>query len=277
MKVVMVLGGGGAKAIAHAGAWKAVVEAGMEVVEAVGTSMGAVMGAVLAQGTTPDQLLQKTRSLGPNDVAALDRLALLKGVFAANILKPDALRRTISRLVTATSFEQLRIPLTVTAVDVDSGELVLFGARGNVGARHAAPLHEILYASCSLPLYFPPAEINGRRLVDGGLRAVLPLAVAAKIPADVVVAVHVGSGFDEKPSPSATTQRLPPPLIRTHDSAMRIFMAAQTETAIEAWPSGAPRLVVVRPVAERGATFAVGQSERYFEAGYRETARRLDS
>ena len=273
MKAVVVLGGGGAKAVAHAGAWKALVESGAEIVEVVGTSMGAVMGAALVQGTSPDQLLETARSLGSKDVATLDRLALLKGVFAANILKPDALRQTIARLVPATTFEALRIPLTVTTTDLDTGELVLFGARG----RAPAPLPDVLYASCALPLYFPPAEINGRRLADGGLRAVLPLAVAATIPADVVVAVHVGSGFDEQPPPSSTaSNRPPPPLLRAHDSAIRILMAAQTERAIAAWPAGAPRLVVVRPVAERGATFAVGQSDRYFAAGYEETVRRLD-
>jgi len=271
LKAVLVLGGGGAKAIAHLGVWKAVVGVGAEVVEVVGTSMGAVMGAALAQGTSPDELLEKARSLGPKDVASIDRLALLKGVFAANILKPDALRRTIARLAPATSFDQLRIPLTVTATDVDSGELVLYGRRGA-----PAPLHEVLYASCALPLYFPPAVIDGRRLMDGGFRAVLPLAVAARIPADVVIAVHVGSGFDDAPAPrSGASQRPPPALLRAHDSAIRILMAAQTEHAIEAWPKDAPRLVVIRPVAERGATFAVGQSERYFAAGYEATKQRL--
>jgi hypothetical protein len=54
-------------------------------------------------------------------------------------------------------------------------------------------------------------------------------------------------------------------------------MAAQTERAVEAWPASAPRLVMVRPVAERGATFAVGQSDRYFTAGYEAAKRALRS
>jgi NTE family protein len=160
--------------------------------------------------------------------------------------------------------------LTVTATDLDSGELVLFGGP-EVG------LHDALYASCALPLYFPPLVINGRRLADGGLRAVLALDVARRIPADLVVAVHVGPGFDEPPVPSATALKrlLPPPLIRAHGEAIRIMMAAQTEQAIAAWPRDGARLVVVRAVAEREATFAVGAGERYLEAGYRETRRAL--
>src|SRR5438094_722462 len=78
------------------------------------------------------------------------------------------------------------------------------------------------------------ALINGRRLGDGGLRAVLALEVARSIPADLVVAVNVGPGFDEPPPPPSTALRrlLPPPLIRAHGEAIRIMMAAQTERAI---------------------------------------------
>ncbi len=267
MKVVLVLGGGGAKALAHAGAWQALQERNARVTHIVATSMGAVIGAALAAGATAAQVVQVAESLSTKDVASLDLVALVKGIFASRILKAAALKRTIGRLVSATRFADLKVPLTVTTTDVDSGELVLFGQLGA-----DAPLLDVLYASCALPLYFSPARIAGRRLADGGLRAVLPLQVAARIPADVVVAVHVGPGFDETlPPPTAPARLFPPALIRAHGEAIRIMMAAQTETAIEQWPSGAPRLVVVRAVAEREATFSVGQTERYFRAGYEQT------
>src|SRR6266487_3155653 len=204
------------------------------------------------------------------------------GLTPSHLLKPAGLRRAIERFVPATRFDQLRIPLTVTATDLDSGDLVLFG---DVGAQHAAPLqdavplHEALYASCALPLYFPPAVIDGRRLADGGLRAVLALEVARAIPADLVVALHVGPGFDEPPPPPSTAlhRLLPPPLIRAQGEAIRVMMAAQTELAIAAWPRDAARLVVVRAVAEREATFAVGAGERYLDAGYHKTREALST
>jgi len=118
------------------------------------------------------------------------------------------------------------------------GELALFGALGQDG-----PLVDVLYASCALPLYFPPQTIDGRRLGEGGLRAVLGLDAARRVPADLVVAVDVGPGFDEPP---ATKQAGIPPLVRAHGEAIRVMMAAQTERAIAAWPKDAPRLVVVR-------------------------------
>jgi NTE family protein len=266
-RVVAVFGGGGAKSLAHAGAWKALLEAGLRPFHIVGTSMGAVIGAALAAGSSYERIVEIALSLEKKDYAALDAWSLAKGVFAGNILKPEPLKRTIARLVPATRFADLQIPLTITATDLDSGELVLFGALGR-----DAPLVDALYASCALPLYLPPERIDGRLLGDGGLRAVLPLDVARRIPADLVIAVDVGPGFDEPP---AAKQAAIPPLVRAHGEAIRIMMAAQTERAIAAWPKDAPRLVVVRAVAEREATFAVGAGQRYFDAGYRETKRAL--
>src|SRR5207245_9767119 len=87
---------------------------------------------------------------------------------------------------------------------VGSGGLVVFVAPGPLAAvLHArfagatAPLSDVLYATCALPVYFPPQNIDGQRLADGGLRAVLPLALAHGIPADLVLAVNVGPGFGE--------------------------------------------------------------------------------
>ena len=290
-----VFGGGGAKSLAHAGAWKALLEAGLRPSHIVGTSMGAVIGAAFAAGSSYERLVEIALSLEKKDFAALDAWSLAKGVFAGNILKPEPLRRTIARLVPALRFADLKIPVTVTTTDLESGELVLFGPdprphpltpsphsrphpltpsplRGEGGVGGEIGLHDALCASCALPLYFPPAVIDGRRLGDGGLRAVLPLDVARWIPADMVIAVDVGPGFDEPP---AAKKAAIPPLVRAHGEAIRIMMAAQTERAIAAWPNDAPRLVVVRAVAEREATFAVGQGERYLEAGYAATRRAL--
>ena len=272
MRVVGVFGGGGAKSLACAGAWKALVEAGLTPSHLVGTSMGAVIAAAFASGATYDEVVIAGRSLSQRDVARVDPLALLKGAFATHLLKPAGLRGVIERFVTATRFEQLRIPLTITATDLDSGELVLLGAGGLTDV----PLHDALYASCALPLYFPPLALDGRRLVDGGLRAVLGLEPASQIPADLVVAIHVGPGFDEPPPPSSPVlPRLPPPLIRAHGEAIRVMMAAQVERLIKDWPREAPRLLVVRPIAEREATFAVDAGARYLQAGYDATKRCL--
>ena len=230
--------------------------------------MGAVVGAAFAAGVTPDWLASEMQSLSRGDVARVSPLNLALGVFASSLLKAQPLKDTIARLVPAARFADLKIPLTVTATDLDSGDLVLLGALGQ-----DAPLADALYASCALPVYYLPAELGGRRLVDGGLRAVLPLEVARRIPVDLVVAVHTGPGFDEILPPGRRS--VIPPLIRAHGDAERVMMAAQTERDIAAWPQGGARLIVIRPVAEKEATFALSEIPRFIASGYDATRRAL--
>ena len=272
-RVVAVFSGGGAKALAHAGAFRALEQAGLVPDHIVATSMGAVIGAALAAGVPFEEVRRRALGLRRKDVAPFDPLALVKGMFARALIPATALRRTIQTLVPTTRFEYLRIPLTVTATDLDSGQLLLFPTPDT---RNPTPeLHDALYASCALPLYFPPLELDGRRLADGGLRAVLPLEPARAIPADLVVAVNVGPGFDETlPSPTASYRPLPS-LIRAHGEAIRIMMAVQAERAVADWPADGPRLVYVRPVKEREATFAVERLQEYVEAGYQATKKAL--
>src|SRR5439155_20681604 len=75
-RVVAVFGGGGAKTLAHAGAWKALLEAGLQPPHIVGTSTGAAMGAALAAGSSYDRLVGIALSLHRSDFAALDAWAL---------------------------------------------------------------------------------------------------------------------------------------------------------------------------------------------------------
>src|SRR2546427_11239180 len=114
-------------------------EAGLTPAQLLGPSRGAVIAAAFASGASYDEVVIASRSLSRRDVAALEPLALVMGVFASHILKAQGLRRAIERLVPATCFDQLKLPLTITATDVDSGELVVFGAGGRSGAppRHA--------------------------------------------------------------------------------------------------------------------------------------------
>ena len=289
-RVVLVLSGGGAKALAHAGAFRALEQAELVPSHIIATSMGAVIGAALGAGMPFDQVRRRAMGIRRKDVAPFDPLVLIMGLFARSLFPASALRRAIARIVPRTRFEYLQIPLTVTATDLDSGELLLLGGPERRGTDSDRPgrdieLSDALYASCALPLYFPPLEADGRRLGDGGLRAVLPLAPALSLEpnADLFVAVHVGPGFDERPMtngdepqpPDAPVPARIPRVIRTHGEAMRIMMAEQAEHAVADWPKDAPRLVYVRAVAEREATFAVDRVQEYVEMGYQATKKAL--
>ena len=273
-KVVLVLSGGGAKALAHAGAFRALEQADLIPSHIVATSMGAVVGAALGAGMPFDQVRRRAMGIRRKDVAPFDPFVLLMGLFARSLFPASALRKAIASIVPQTRFEYLRIPLTVTAVDLDSGELLLLGGPRPKRGPPDIELADALYASCALPLYFPPLETDGRRLGDGGLRAVLPLGPARELEphADLFVAVNVGPGFDERGGP--VPARIPR-VVRTHGEAMRIMMAEQAERALADWPKDGPRLIYVRAVAEREATFAVDRVQEYVELGYQATKKAL--
>ncbi len=265
----VVLSGGGAKAAAHLGACRALREAGFEPVWYVATSMGAVVAAGLASGLGSDELLERIADVGPRGVVR-DPLSPLAGLFLRSLLKPAPLRAAIEKIVPTRRFADLSVPLTVTAVDLDTGELVLFGS----GASDA-PLVDVLCASCALPVYYPPVILNGRRLADGGLRTVLPLEPAAELKVELVLAVDVGPGFDL--APPIQVPRVPP-MIRAHDDAVGILMAANTETQLALWRSDPRRspLVYVRPRTERYTTFRVDRVREYANEGRRATREALE-
>lgn len=266
-RVVCALSGGGAKAAAHVGALKALEEWKLKPQHIVGTSMGAVMGACFASGLGYDDVVQRVSAVSRRDVANLTPTLVL-GPFARSLLRARPLRKTIATLVPARRFDALAIPLTVTAVNVTTGELVLFGP----GGRTDVPLVDALYASSALPLYYPPALIAGAAYADGGLRAVLPLDVAGRFAPELVFAVSVGPTLAEEAAAAAA----PPGLIRAHDMAVRILMAAQEHEVLARWTqNGRIPVIVVRPALPARATFAVGSAVSYIEEGYRAAYRAL--
>jgi NTE family protein len=265
----LVLSGGGAKTAAHLGACRALKEAGFEPAWYVATSMGAVVAAGLASGVGSDELLERMADAGPRGVVR-NPLAPLAGLFLRSLLKPAPLRRAIEAIVPARRFSDLSVPLTVTAVDLDTGELVLFGA----GATNA-PLVDVLCASCALPLYYPPVVVNGRRFGDGGLRAVVPLEPAAELDVELVLAVDVGPGFD-LPAPAESSRV--PALVRAHDDSVGILMAANSQSQLALWRAdpARPPLVYVRPRVERDATFRVERVREYANEGRRAAREALE-
>ncbi|MFL5449159.1 MAG: patatin-like phospholipase family protein [Gemmatimonadales bacterium] len=265
----VVLSGGGAKTAAHLGACRALREAGFEPTWYVATSMGAVVAAGLASGIGNDELLERMAEMGPRGIVR-DRWTPVAGLFLRSLLKPGPLRAAIEAIVPARRFADLTVPLTVTAVDLDTGELVLFGS----GAGDA-PLIDVLCATCALPLYYPPVILNGRRFGDGGLRAVVPFEPAADLEVELVLAVDVGPGFDLTPSANSPPT---PPLLRAHDDAVGILMAGNTQSQLALWraDSGRPPLVYVRPRVERHTTFRVDRVREYAHEGRRATREALE-
>lgn len=260
--VTVVLSGGGAKAAAHIGAVRALAESGMTPVRFVATSMGAVIAAGLASGVPGDELLRRLIEVGARGIVR-DTFAIFRGLFALSLLRPGPFREAIAALVPARRFADLKVPLTVPVTDLDSGELLLFGAGGR-----DAPLLDVLAATTALPLYYPPVQLEGRRCGDGGLRGVLPIEAAVRLGNEPIVAVDVGPGFE---AAAGAEPPAAPALLRAHDEAVGTLMAAHTQEQLARWraEAGRPPLIYVRPTIERYATFRVDRMQGYAEQGYR--------
>jgi NTE family protein len=254
------------KAMAHVGALRALEECGLSPAEIVGTSGGALVGALAAGGLSYERIVPLVMGIRHEDLVEPARAeVLLKGLDAASVLKPGPLRALLLRLLPVTDFAKLLLPLRVTAVDLDSGDLVVFGA----GGRSDCTLLDAVYASMALPPYFPPALIRGRRYVDGGIRAVLPLELGAGAGADLVVAVDVGP-VPFGPGPGELHV---PALVELSDRSLSIALADQKSRAVAAWRAAPrrPPLVLVVPAVDPHGTFAFDRTAEFIAAGYRAT------
>jgi NTE family protein len=107
--------------------------------------------------------------------------------WGGGLLSGSRLGALIDEFLPIPTFEGLRVPVSVLATDVDSGEPVVF-REGN--------LRDAVRASCSFPGVFPPMVLGGRRLYDGGITEVIPVRLAREMAGEggIVVAVDANSG-----------------------------------------------------------------------------------
>jgi NTE family protein len=175
----LALGGGFARGIAHIGVLKVPEAENIPVNFVAGTSVGALIGAAYCSGVSPAELEQIASRVRFRDLA---RWTLSRYGFATNLRMINFL----NQILKVKTFEELRIPLAITATDFASGEGVVF----RTGA-----LADPVRASCAYPGVFLPVSINGRMLVDGMLAHALPTKPLRDMGADRVIAVSLKSNW----------------------------------------------------------------------------------
>lgn len=265
MKTVLVLGGGGVKGLTHVGAWRALQDAGVTVSEIVGVSIGALVGACIAGGQGWPELSAAALALRKPDIVLLNRWSLLfNGIRQPSVFQSDALRLYIDSVLPAKSFAELDLPLNLNAVDLESGDMVWFGA----GARADIPLADAVYASCALPVFYPPAQIGDSYYVDGGIVDPLPIQRAAERGAELIVAIDAGAG---KVRDSLDTVQNG--LVAIHHRVTEIMSWRRKRELLDSW--NGPRLVYVRPKLDGFSTFDFAQTTFFLEEGYRATMEAL--
>ncbi|MGL5681740.1 MAG: patatin-like phospholipase family protein [Marinifilaceae bacterium] len=155
----LVLGGGGARGIAHLGVYKALLEAGIKPDIISGTSAGAIAGAMIASGHAPEECLTIFEGKRFLNFA---RPAMSK----LGIMTMTGMEDRLKHFIKAETFEDLNIPLVVTAGDINAGLPVHF---------EKGPLIPAVLASASIPIVFVPRKINEVDYVDGGVFMNLPV------------------------------------------------------------------------------------------------------
>jgi NTE family protein len=181
----LALGGGFARGIVHVGVLKALEAEGITIDFVAGTSVGALIGAAYCSGVTPTELESIAARVRFRDLA---RWTLSRYGFATNLRMISFL----DRILKVKTFEELRIPLAVTATDFASGEGVVF---------RSGPLADPVRASCAYPGVFLPVTVNGRMLVDGMLAHSLPSQPVRDMGADRVIAVNLKSTWSAADGP----------------------------------------------------------------------------
>ncbi len=171
----LALGGGFARGIAHIGVLKVLEEENIPVRVVAGTSVGALIGAAYCSGLSIGELEEVAHKVRFTTFA---RWTLSRYGFASN----DRMVTFLTRTLKAKTFEELRIPLGVTATDFNNGEGVVF---------HSGSIIDPVRASCAYPGMFLPVEIRGRYLVDGMLSHPVPTRPLREMGADRVLAIHL--------------------------------------------------------------------------------------
>lgn len=175
----LALSGGGARGLAHIGVLKVLEEAGIQPDYLAGTSMGGVIAAAYAAGLKPDEIEQiaadtsRTRNLLRLADLSLPQQGIFRGERLLTFFEQHLQGRT---------FAELQIPLTLVAVDLNTGQ--------EVGLREGS-VAQALRATVSVPGLLAPVEQDGMRLVDGGLLNNLPVDAVRQMGADVVLGVDV--------------------------------------------------------------------------------------
>lgn len=180
LKIGLALGGGGAKGLAHLGVLKVLEQYGVKICCIAGSSIGAVFGSAYALGYKADDIIEKaggfTKKFSTfgnfnffNESMIGDKRvnAAIKGVVGEN-----------------TTFEDLKIPMLITAVDLENGEELVL---------NKGKLWKACRASSAIPFIFTPFFFQERYLVDGGLLNNVPVDKLRELGGlDVIIGVSLG-------------------------------------------------------------------------------------
>ncbi len=270
----LALGGGGARGYAHIGVIRTLLSHNIPIDVVAGTSMGAVIGGAYACGLDLYKIEKILRNLDVNKLLGIPDTTLrgiesLAGKTASEYLfkkadwrihEPVSLKQLYTFLQIFTgerTFEDLSVPLSVIACDIDTGEEVVL---------RSGKLYRAIAASMAFPGVHPPVCWGGRFLVDGGLVNKIPVDAAVAMGAEIVIAVDVGAPLN--PHVITSLDVLIQSNAITSQELVRLKLELMRQRLGE-------KLIVIRPRVDRIKILQLRQLDLPIQEGERAAAEKL--
>jgi NTE family protein len=197
-RIALVIGSGSVKCAAALGLMKVLAREQIDVDMVVGCSGGSIYASLIALGWPAERATESTLRMWTREVTSRrNKRAILQLILpwffkfdeSFGLIDDHLINRRLREGFEGATFAQTRIPLYVTATDLYNGEQVVI-SEGSVA--------EAVRASISIPFIFPPHKLNGRYLIDGFQSDPLPVGVAIKEGADIIIAMGFESPYQER-------------------------------------------------------------------------------
>lgn len=261
----LVLSGGGLKGLTHIGVLRALEERGLVPSGVVGCSIGALIGAAWATGFPVHDMEERALALVRKDVFRIAHLDMaLKRMLAPAVYRSEPLDHLIHDVIGDVRFRDLKRPLVVNTVDLNTGQQVLWGLPGLDHARVA----DAVFASCSLPGILPPRIVEGRVCVDGAVVENVPVRAALALSHDPILAIDVGGIRVERHAVERKG------FVTVYSRGLEIVMQSLATSYLRDWTT--PPVVLVRPLVGRVSMFSFSKTPFLIAEGYRAVSEALD-
>lgn len=243
-RVGISLSGGGAKGIAHLGVLQALEECGFKPQVIAGVSAGAIIGALYADGKTPKEICQFFKD---SSFFKFVKIVVPK----KGVMSTERFYNLLDGFLTAKTFEELQMPLTINATELIEGKNVYF---------NSGSLVDKIVASSSVPIFLTPKEMEGKVYVDGGIFCNMPAKVIRQ-DCDILFGVHV--------NPIVTEGSI---------NGMMDVMERVYHLSIQASTVSEKRAcdVVIEPLKARNyGMFNISKTQEIFDIGYQAAMEKL--
>ena len=174
-KIGLALSGGFVRGIAHIGVLKVLEDQGIPIHCVAGSSVGALIGAIYCSGVRAGEMAEIA-------CCSRRRRSAELAISRYGFLSSRRMIKFLGKVLRASTFEELEIPLAVTATEISTGQPVVL---------RSGSLVDAVRASCAYPGVFPPVKAGGRLLMDGGLTHPVPIQPVHQMGPDRVIAVHL--------------------------------------------------------------------------------------